>query len=30
MSIDTLQGHYGLNRMPFSREIPPQALHLHP
>ena len=30
MSIDTLQGHYGFTRMPFARDIPPQALHPHP
>ena len=30
MSIDTLQAHYGFTRMPFSRDIPPQALHPHP
>lgn len=26
----TLQGHYGFTRMPFARDIPPQALHPHP
>ncbi|MFT4127542.1 MAG: AAA family ATPase [Gordonia sp. (in: high G+C Gram-positive bacteria)] len=30
MSIDRLQAHYGFTRMPFSRDIPPQALHPHP
>ena len=30
MSIDTLQSHYGFTRMPFARDIPPQALHPHP
>lgn len=30
MSIDRLQSHYGFTRMPFSRNIPPQALHPHP
>jgi len=30
MSIDRLQSHYGFTRMPFSRDIPPQALHPHP
>lgn len=30
MSIDRLQTHYGFTRMPFSRDIPPQALHAHP
>jgi type II secretory pathway predicted ATPase ExeA len=30
MSIDTLQAHYGFTRMPFSCDIPPQALHPHP
>ena len=27
MSIDRLQAHYGFTRMPFSRDIAPQALH---
>lgn len=30
MSIDRLQSHYGFTRMPFGRDIPPQALHPHP
>ena len=30
MSIDRLQAHYGFTRMPFGRDIPPQALHPHP
>ena len=30
MSIDRLQAHYGFTRMPFSRDIAPQALHPHP
>lgn len=30
MSIDRLQTHYGFTRMPFGRDIPPQALHPHP
>ena len=30
MSIDRLQTHYGISRMPFGRDIPPQGLHLHP
>ena len=30
MSIDHLQSHYGFTRMPFARDIPPQALHPHP
>lgn len=30
MSIENLQSHYGFTRMPFGRDIPPQALHPHP
>lgn len=30
MSIENLQSHYGFSRMPFGRDIPPQALHPHP
>ncbi|WP_160141015.1 ExeA family protein [Cryobacterium shii] len=30
MSIDTLQSHYGFTRMPFARDIPPQALNPYP
>lgn len=30
MSIDRLQAHYGFTRMPFGRDIPPQALLAHP
>lgn len=30
MSIEHLQTHYGFTRMPFGRNIPPQALHAHP
>ncbi|WP_434612713.1 ExeA family protein [Arthrobacter sp. A5] len=30
MSIDRLQAHYGFTRMPFGRDLPPQALHAHP
>lgn len=30
MSIENLQTHYGFTRAPFSRDIPPQALHPHP
>lgn len=30
MSIENLQTHYGFTRVPFSRDIPPQALHPHP
>jgi type II secretory pathway predicted ATPase ExeA len=30
VSIENLQSHYGFTRMPFGRDIPPQALHPHP
>lgn len=30
MSIENLQSHYGFTRMPFGRDVPPQALHRHP
>lgn len=30
MTIQNLQNHYGFDKMPFSRNIPPQALHPHP
>ncbi len=30
MSIVLLQNHYGFTKMPFGRDIPPQALHAHP
>ncbi|MEC5193005.1 MULTISPECIES: ExeA family protein [unclassified Arthrobacter] len=30
MSIATLQTHYGFTKMPFGRDVPPQALHAHP
>lgn len=30
MSIQNLQHYYGFTRMPFTRNIPPSALHAHP
>lgn len=30
MSIDRLQAHYALTRMPFTAKVPPQGLHTHP